>query len=295
MPFAIASGRDQLLNVLLSAFEDVVHLNQRYEQSLDELRRLSEQLRQSVSAEHDALQRFKEAQSRLVQAERLSSLGKMVAGIAHEINNPLAFTSNNMTVLGRDAGALYGILVLYREADALLAVERPELMSRISALAEEIDLSYLLENLQGLLRRTHEGLARIERIVKGLRNFARLDESELKEADVNEGIASTTDLLRGEAALRGIALELRLGPLPRLFCYPAKINQMIFNIMTNALEACDTGRAAESRCEHRRLAGVERSRSASRIRAAASTRRFAPRYSTPSSRPSHRARAPAWA
>ncbi len=240
-PFAIAAGREQLLNVLLSAFEDVVHLNQRYEASLEELRRLSEQLRQAVRAEQQTLARFKEAQSRLAQAERLSSLGKMVAGIAHEINNPLAFTSNNMTVLRRDAAALYGILSLYREADPLLAAQRPDLLDRIRALAEEVDLPYTLENLEGLLSRTHAGLARIERIVKGLRNFARLDESELKEADVNEGIAATTDLLHGEAELRGVALELRLEPLPRLVCHPAKINQAIFNVMTNAIEACPSG------------------------------------------------------
>jgi signal transduction histidine kinase len=240
-PFEIAAGRDQLLNVLLSAFEDVVHLNRRYEESLEALRRLSEQLRHSVHAEQQALARFKDAESRLVQAEKLSSLGKMVAGIAHEINNPLAFTSTNVTVLQRDTGALHDMLSLYRQADELLASQRPELMVRILTLAEDMDLPYTLDNLDGLLCRTHEGLARIERIVRGLRNFARLDESELKEADLNEGIESTTDLLRGEALQRGVALELSLAQLPILTCYPAKINQMLFNVMTNAIEACPVG------------------------------------------------------
>jgi two-component system, NtrC family, sensor kinase len=240
-PFQIAAGRDQLLNVLLSAFEDVVHLNRRYEESLDALRRLSEQLRESVRSEQQTLARFKEAESRLIQAEKLSSLGKMVAGIAHESNNPLAFTTNNVTILRRDAAALFGILALYREADAVLAVEHPELMARIVALAEEVDLPYTLANLQGLLTRTHDGLARIERIVKGLRNFARLDESEFKEANVNEGIESTTDLLHGEAAEHGVRIELTLAPLPTLSCFPAKINQVLFNVMTNAIEACQPG------------------------------------------------------
>jgi two-component system NtrC family sensor kinase len=134
-PFQIAAGRDQLLNVLLSAFDDVVYLNRRYEESLEALRRLSEQLRHSVQAEQQALARFKDAESRLVQAEKLSSLGKMVAGLAHEINNPLAFTSTNVTVLKRDTGALHELIALYRQADELLARQRPELMTRILTLA----------------------------------------------------------------------------------------------------------------------------------------------------------------
>jgi two-component system, NtrC family, sensor kinase len=240
-PFEIAAGRDQLLNVLLSAFEDVVYLNRRYEESLEALRRLSEQLRHSVQAEQQTLARFKDAESRLIQAEKLSSLGKMVAGIAHEINNPLAFTSTNVTVLKRDTGALHELIGLYRQADELLASQRPELMARILTLAEDMDLPYTLGNLEGLLCRTHEGLARIERIVRGLRNFARLDESEQKDADLNEGIASTTDLLHGEALQHGVAIELSLTPLPIMTCYPAKINQLLFNVITNAIEACPVG------------------------------------------------------
>jgi two-component system, NtrC family, sensor kinase len=240
-PYTITAGREQLLNVLLSAFEDVVHLNERYEESLESLRKLSERLRESVRTEQEALARFKEAQSRLVQAEKLTSLGKMVAGLSHEINNPLAFASTNVTVLRRDAEALHGILALYREADAILAAHAPELMQKISDLAEAVDLPYTLGNLEGLLSRTHEGLSRIERIVKSLRSFARLDESEIKDVDVNEGIASTADLLRGDARQRAVRIELQLSRLPILTCYPAKINQALFNILTNAIEACSPG------------------------------------------------------
>jgi signal transduction histidine kinase len=239
--FEVTAGRQQLLNVLLAAFEDVVHLNRKYQASEAALRQANHQLRETARSEHEAHEQLKQAQSQLVQAEKLSSLGQMVAGIAHEINNPLAFVSNNLTVLDRDTAALRDLLTLYQEAEATLAAHRPELRARIQELADEIDLAYTLENLQGLLIRSLDGMQRIKGIVTGLRNFARLDESELKEVDLNEGIDSTLAIVRGEAKKHGVELVLELGSLPEITCYPAKINQVVMNLVKNAIDACTTG------------------------------------------------------
>ncbi len=239
--FQLTAGREQLLNVLLSAFEDVIHLNRQYQASAQELRKVNSQLRDAVHSEHQALERLKSTQSQLVQAEKLSSLGQMVAGVAHEINNPLAFVSNNLEVLGRDAGALRDLLALYHEGEAALARHQPELHDRIVERAEEVDLEYTLSNLERVLTRTRDGVQRIQAIVKGLRNFARLDESELQEADVNEGIQSTVTIVRSEARKRGVALELDLAPLPEVTCYPAKVNQVVMNLVMNALDATPEG------------------------------------------------------
>jgi signal transduction histidine kinase len=239
--FEISVGRQQLLNVLLAAFEDVVHLNRKYEATAAALRKTNMQLQEAVRSERAAHERLKQTQSQLVQAEKLSSLGQMVAGIAHEINNPLAFVSNNLTVLRRDTAALCELLSLYQEADAALATNQPELSERIRNKAEEIDVGYTLENMQGLLTRSGDGLQRIQQIVRGLRDFARLDESELKEVDLNEGIESTLAIVRGDARSHGVEIKQEAGRLPPVTCHPAKVNQVVMNLVKNAIDACSGG------------------------------------------------------
>jgi signal transduction histidine kinase len=114
-------------------------------------------------------------------------------------------------------------------------------MSRVRELAERIDLAYTLGNLEGLLTRSREGLRRIQQIVKDLRDFARLDESDLHEVDLNAGIESTINIIQGQAKKQQVTLEADLAPLPPVTCYPAKINQVVLNLVANALDACSPG------------------------------------------------------
>jgi signal transduction histidine kinase len=161
----------------------------------------------------------------------------MVAGVAHEVNNPLAFVRNNLTVLQRDLGHLRALIQLYQEADGSLDEWRPELLARIRALTEQMDLSYTLSNVEGLAVRSNEGLGRIQQIVKNLRDFARLDEAELKEIDLTESIATTVAIARLSALQNHVELATDLAPLPRIVCYPAKLNQVLLNLLSNAIDA----------------------------------------------------------
>jgi signal transduction histidine kinase len=168
----------------------------------------------------------------------LARLGQLAAGVAHEINNPLAFVTNNTAVFERDVAALRRLLDLYRAAENMLA---PQALEEIRAFADEIDLPYTLRNLDDLLVRSREGLKRIQHIVQGLRDFARLDESELDEADLNSGVEATASVTRGLAEKRGVSLAVELAPLPRLACRPARLNQVVFNLIANAIDACAHG------------------------------------------------------
>jgi PAS domain S-box-containing protein len=198
-------------------------------------------LQEMAASEHKAHADLKQAQSRMVQSEKLASLGQMVAGVAHEINNPIAFVSNNVAVLERDVGEMRELLVMLGEADDLIERERPELFERIAAFRDRVDMAYTLENIKGLLARSRDGLSRVQEIVGHLRLFARLDEGQLNDADINGGIESTAMIIRNIARKKQVQLKMDLGEVPLLTCYAAKINQVMMNLLTNAIDACPEG------------------------------------------------------
>jgi two-component system NtrC family sensor kinase len=195
-------------------------------------------LQELAHSEHQAHEALKNAQSRLVQTEKLASLGQLVAGVAHEINNPLAFVGNNVAVLERDLRDLIGLIELYRQGEQAMGEKRPDLVQRVSDLDNRIDLKYSLENLPRLIDRTREGIRRIERIVKELRLFARVDEGDWNEVDLNPGIESSINMVKGYARKKGVRIAMELGALPTIRCRAARIHQVVVNLLTNAIDAC---------------------------------------------------------
>lgn len=206
------------------------------------LREQNEKLREAAADERKAHEALKQAEVQLVQAEKLAALGQMVAGFAHEVNNPLAFVSNDMAVLQRDLTALRQLIELYRDIDSTLEAHAPEQLDKVRALAESMDLDYTIPNIDRLTARSREGLRRIQQIVKDLRDFARPDEGDLKAVDLNTGVASTVNLILGKARRLGVELVTEPSPLPPITCYPGKINQVVLNLVMNAVDACAVGK-----------------------------------------------------
>jgi signal transduction histidine kinase len=207
-------------------------------------RKLSEQnrqLEQLIASERDAHDALKQAQSSIVQTAKLAGLGEMVAGVAHEINNPLAFVSNNIAVLQRDLNDLQTLVSLYREGEAALEQSNPELLAKIGQLSESIDLDYTMKNLQSLLTRTRDGLKRIHQIVKDLRMFARVDAADIGEFDLNQSIETTVNIARGHGKRKDVSILLDLGIVPAIVGHAAKINQVIMNLVGNAIDASHPG------------------------------------------------------
>jgi PAS domain S-box-containing protein len=214
-----------------------------------QLRQLTTDLEEAGLARQKAYQELerayhdlKRAEAQLIQAEKLSTLGQLIAGVAHEINNPLAYVANNVAVLRRDAEALRDLLQTHQRGMETLAAHHPELHAQIAEQCDRIDLEYTLDGLEKLLCRSGEGLQRIQQIVRDLRDFARLDEPDRLLVDLNDGIRSTVNIISGHAKKHGVALAVELGALPLMHCYPGKINQVVMNLLANAIDASEPGK-----------------------------------------------------
>lgn len=177
---------------------------------------------------------LKDTQSQLVNAEKMASLGQLTAGIAHEINNPINFVSANLKPLRMDIDDVLQVVNKYETVnpnDDLTAK-----LNEINLFKKSIDLDYLKQEIQTLLKGIEDGAKRTAEIVQGLKNFSRLDESDLKEANINEGIESTLVILRSSVKAH-TKIVTELGKIPLIECYPGKLNQVFMNIFSNAIYA----------------------------------------------------------
>ncbi len=195
----------------------------------------------SVVLENAALHARAVENERVQRDLELARLAQLVAGVAHEVNNPLAFVKNNLNVFGRDLNALAELAALYHGLESAAADEVAELRRRARELADEIDVTATRAELAELLARSRDGLKRIEQLVKDLRDFARLDQATWDEADVGAGVASVLSVIRGRAERQGVTLHADLEPMPRVWCHPAKINQVVFQLVANAIDASPSG------------------------------------------------------
>lgn len=203
------------------------------------LRESEIQLRKQTAEVEATLKKLQDTQTQLIQAEKMSSLGQLVAGIAHEINNPVSFIAGNIEHATNYASELIKLIHLYRE-------HYPIPPQPIADFIEVIDLEYLESDFYKLLKSMKTGAARISDIVKSLRTFSRLDEADLKETDVHENIESTLLILQsrlnGRAGKPEIQVAKYYGKLPLVECYGGLLNQVFMNLLVNAIDAIEQQR-----------------------------------------------------
>jgi len=193
-----------------------------------------------------ALTQLKESEAQLIQTEKMSSLGQMVAGVVHEINTPLAYVKNS---LGSVTGKLPGLVRLAAESEKLLDLLRsgtadPHQLGQQFALTEQLISQFrqqqVMEELQALVTDGLHGIAQISELVLNLKNFSRLDRSKVSSYNLNEGLEST--LLLARHVLKNFTVKKSFGDIPPVTCSPSQINQVFLNLINNAAQAMEAGR-----------------------------------------------------
>lgn len=205
-------------------------------------RRLAEKkLKHNYEALESAHKELKDAQAQLVQSSKLASIGQLAAGVAHEINNPIAFVANNISVLKKYIGTLKEVI----GNNQSFLNEIPDADEHLSSFKQAIikfnkqkNLDFILDDLESLMTDSIDGMDRVTKIVSGLKSFARVDEAEFKEVDLNECIESTIKVVWNEIKYK-CTINKNLNELPLVKCNPGKLNQVFMNLIVNAGQAIE--------------------------------------------------------
>ncbi|HAX89842.1 MAG TPA: signal transduction histidine kinase regulating C4-dicarboxylate transporter, partial [Cyanobacteria bacterium UBA11370] len=207
------------------------------------LRQSEAKLKQQADELTRTLQKLHSYQSQLIQTEKMSSLGQLVAGVAHEINNPINFIYGNIAYASQYVQDIMHLLCLYEQ-------HYPQPVSEIHSAAQEIDLDFVKNDLPKLISSMKLGADRIRNLVLSLRNFSRLDQAEMKSVDLHEGIDNTLLILQNQLKATPVYSEIKVvkqyGDLPLVECYPGQLNQVFMNLLSNAIDALEEPRMLNS-------------------------------------------------
>ncbi|MEM8544278.1 MAG: ATP-binding protein [Cyanobacteria bacterium P01_H01_bin.119] len=224
------------LQVTVESQDEIGILASALNRLIYQVKQLLSQLNQKNTELKDAFAQLNRQQAQLVQSEKMSSLGQLVAGLAHEINNPANFIHGNLNYVREYSTDLLELVKLYQHY-------YPEPVKEIQAKADIVELDFLREDLPKMLASMKLGTDRIREIVLSLRNFSRMDEAEFKTVDIHEGINSTLMILGNRLKEKSDRPEIDViknyGNLPQVECYPGQLNQVFMNILTNAIDALE--------------------------------------------------------
>ena len=232
---------DLTQRVVNKSGDEIGELARALNKMVEDLARAREELRKAnlnLASANNALEvtvaDLKAAQAQLIQAEKMASLGQLTAGIAHEINNPINFVTANIQPLKDDLADILKIIDCYEKVISEKGMEKDFL--EVEKFKQDAKIDLTMKEVNNLLKGIEDGAMRTSEIVKGLRNFSRLDQNVFRRANLNESLASTLTLLNSTYKNR-IEIIKQFGDIPEVDCFPGQINQVFMNILSNAIQA----------------------------------------------------------
>jgi two-component system NtrC family sensor kinase len=195
---------------------------------------LSQQLADLTEAKH----KLEETQNQLLQSEKLASIGQLAAGVAHELNNPIGFVNSNLGTLGAYVDTLLAIDAAYLQVQSALASTQPHAFDQVIQLKVDADHAFLVDDLRQLIKESRDGLERVKTIVRDLKDFARVGDTEWLWADIHQGLESTLNIVWNEIKYKA-KVEREYGTLPEIYCIPSQLNQVFMNLLVNAAHAIE--------------------------------------------------------
>ncbi|MGL5508580.1 MAG: CBS domain-containing protein, partial [Microcoleaceae cyanobacterium] len=221
------------LSLINQQLQADIRKRERVEADLRESEALLKKQTQELQA---TLTKLQNTQSQLIQTEKMSSLGQMIAGIAHEINNPINFIYGNLSIAQNYLKDLLELLKTYQRC-------YPEPVAEVEAVAEDIDADFLLEDIVKVMNSMEMGTERIKQIILSMRNFSRMDDTSMKLANIHEGIDSTLlilqNRLKAHSMIPNIQVNKEYSKLPYVECFAGQLNQVFMNIIVNAIDALE--------------------------------------------------------
>ena len=204
-----------------------------------EVNNLQRQLIKEKKNLQNTLVELKNTQQMLIHSEKMNAMGKLVAGVAHELNNPISFVYSNISSLEKYIAEVFES---YSEVEELVRKEaNHELVESVIEIRAKNDLNFLQEDIADMAKESKVGIERVKTIVEDLRRFSRLDESEIKQVDLIENIRSTVSIARSEITRKNLDFQL-IGPDKIMAeCYPGQLNQAVLNVLINAIDAVEIG------------------------------------------------------
>ena len=200
---------------------------------------LQRELMQEKAELENTMKKLRETQQMLIHSEKMNAMGKLVAGVAHELNNPISFVYSNIFSIEKYIGEVFQS---YGEVEELVKNSANEdLIDTVAKIHDENDLDYLMEDLGDMIKESKMGVERVKAIILDLRRFSRLDESEIKQIDLIENIRSTISIVRSEISRKNVQFEFSGPEQLQLDCFPGQLNQAVLNVLINAIYAVETG------------------------------------------------------